>query len=97
MQQPMGYMVLAKEDYVCLLKKSFYGLKQSPRKWYMRVDSFMIPHNFRRCTYDSLSTLEDVMMSNSYIYYCMWMTCSLLPRIKKRFKGSNPNLVERLR
>ncbi|KAG8473296.1 hypothetical protein CXB51_035427 [Gossypium anomalum] len=31
MQQPEGFTVSEKEDYVCLLKKSLYGLKQSPR------------------------------------------------------------------
>ena len=31
MQQPEGFVVSGKEDYVCLLKKSLYGLKQSPR------------------------------------------------------------------
>ena len=31
MQQPKGYVVSGKEDYVCLLKKPLYGLKQSPR------------------------------------------------------------------
>ena len=37
---------------MCLLNKSLYGMKQSPRR-YMRFDSFMISHNFRRCTYAS--------------------------------------------
>ncbi|KAG8485491.1 hypothetical protein CXB51_021304 [Gossypium anomalum] len=32
MQQPEGFTVSEKEDYVCLLKKSLYGLKQSPRQ-----------------------------------------------------------------
>ncbi|KAG8481484.1 hypothetical protein CXB51_026330 [Gossypium anomalum] len=31
MQQPEGFTVSEKEDYVCLLKKSLYDLKQSPR------------------------------------------------------------------
>ena len=30
MQQPEGFIVQGKEDHVCLLKKSLYGLKQSP-------------------------------------------------------------------
>ena len=52
-QQPEGFVVSGKENYVCLLKKSFYGLKRSPMKWYKRFDSFMISHNFNRSTYDS--------------------------------------------
>ena len=33
MQQPDGYVVPGKEHLVCRLKKSLYGLKQSPRCW----------------------------------------------------------------
>ena len=53
MQQPEGFIVSRKEDYVCLLKKSLYGLKQSPRQWYKRFDSFMTTHNFKRSSYAS--------------------------------------------
>ena len=36
-----------------VLKTSLYDMKQSPRKWYKRFYSFMISHNFKRCTYES--------------------------------------------
>ncbi|KAH9658397.1 hypothetical protein KPL70_023479 [Citrus sinensis] len=52
MQQPEGYVASGKEDYVYLLKKSLYGLKQSPRQWYLKFDNFMITHAFNRCSYD---------------------------------------------
>ena len=36
MNQPDCFQVPEKEDYVCRLKMSLYGLKQSPGQWYKR-------------------------------------------------------------
>ena len=38
---------------MCLLKKSLYRLKQSPRQWYKRFDAFMISHGFTHSINDS--------------------------------------------
>nr|GEX18642.1 retrotransposon protein, putative, Ty1-copia subclass [Tanacetum cinerariifolium] len=38
---------------VYLLKKSLYGLKQSPRQWYKRFDVYMASNGFSRNNYDS--------------------------------------------
>jgi ATP-binding cassette subfamily B (MDR/TAP) protein 1 len=34
MTQPEGFQVPGKENYVCKLKESLYGLKKAPRQWY---------------------------------------------------------------
>ena len=39
MEQPEGFVVKGKENYVCKLKKSLYGLKQAPRQWYKKFES----------------------------------------------------------
>ncbi|KAL9258959.1 Retrovirus-related Pol polyprotein from transposon TNT 1-94-like protein [Drosera capensis] len=51
-RQPEGFFMEGKEDYVCRLHKSLYGLKQSPRQWYKRFDSFMMKHGFNKNPYD---------------------------------------------
>ena len=51
MEQPEGFV--EDKSKVCLLKKSLYGLKQSPRQWYRRFDEFLLKTGFVKRGYDS--------------------------------------------
>ena len=50
MKYSEGYII---DPYlVCKLKKSLYGLKQTPREWYSKMDAFLLSQNFQRCRSD---------------------------------------------
>ncbi|KAL9253629.1 Retrovirus-related Pol polyprotein from transposon TNT 1-94-like protein [Drosera capensis] len=50
MEQPDGFRVKDKADYVCKLKKSLYGLKQAPRQWYKKFESVIYGQGYRKTT-----------------------------------------------
>jgi hypothetical protein len=50
MENPPGYV--QDSSLVCRLERSLYALKQAPRAWYEKMDSFMISFRFDRCHYD---------------------------------------------
>ncbi|KAG8480959.1 hypothetical protein CXB51_025647 [Gossypium anomalum] len=77
MQQPEGFTVSEKEDYVCLLKKSLYGLKQSPRQWYKRFDSFMTSHDFKRSSFDSCVYFKK-NNNGSFVYLLLYVDDMLI-------------------
>jgi hypothetical protein len=41
-EQPQGFEVEDRKSHVCKLKKYLYRLKQAPRDWYGRIDSFLM-------------------------------------------------------
>lgn len=52
MTQPEGFVIPGKEEKVCKLITSLYGLKQSPRARYIKIDEHLIQHGFNRSPYD---------------------------------------------
>ena len=73
MKQPLGFVDKTKPDHVCLLHKSLYGLKQSPRAWFNKFSDFLIEFGFVCSVKDPLcsSTLKKAISS---CYCCMLTT-----------------------
>ena len=45
-EQPLGFEVQDWDTHVCRLKKALYGMKQAPRAWYERIDSYLMKLGF---------------------------------------------------
>jgi hypothetical protein len=48
MGQPAGFEVNGRENEVCRLQRSLYGLKQASRNWNKKFDSFIVKYGFTR-------------------------------------------------
>jgi hypothetical protein len=47
-EQPQGFKVHSRDTHVCRLKKALYGIKQAPRAWYTRMDSYLTRLGFSK-------------------------------------------------
>jgi len=92
MQQPEGFKEPGKEEYVCLLKKSLYGLKQSPRQWYKRFDLFMVSHGYTRCEYDCCIYYR-VLSDGSYIILALYVDDMLVAAKSKQEIGKLKSML----
>jgi hypothetical protein len=52
MQQPEGFVVPGREQEVCRLNKSIYGLKQASRVWNIKFNEFLIKFGLKRSQAD---------------------------------------------
>ncbi|GJS67592.1 retrotransposon protein, putative, ty1-copia subclass [Tanacetum coccineum] len=91
MRQPPGY---EQGNKVCLLKKSLYGLKQSPRQWYRRFDEYMLSNGFKRSSYDSCVYYRSYA-PGEYIYLLLYVDDMLIACKSKAEIGSTKSLLKK--
>ncbi|GKB47534.1 retrotransposon protein, putative, ty1-copia subclass [Tanacetum coccineum] len=91
MKHPPGY---EQGNKVCLLKKSLYGLKQSPRQWYRRFDEYMLSNGFKRSSYDSCVYYRSYA-PGEYIYLLLYVDDMLIACKSKAEIGSTKSLLKK--
>jgi len=77
MTQLMGFKTVGKENMVCKLKKSLYELKQSPRQWYKRFDSFIRGKRYTRSYYVPC-VYYNKLSRGEYIYLLLYVDDMLI-------------------
>ena len=76
MKQPEGFAVKGKKELVCKLKKSLYGLKQSPTMWYRKFDTFIRGLGFTRSKADHYVYFK--LIGDCAIYLVLYVDDMLL-------------------
>eukprot|EP00253_Pinus_taeda_P031157 PITA_31157 len=52
-EPPKGFETFDRESHVCRLKRALYDLKQAPRAWYTRIDSYFTGLGFTKSEVDA--------------------------------------------
>ena len=68
MEQPSGFVAQGEFGLVCMLRRSVYGLKQSPRAWLGRFSSIVQEFGMLRSTTDHL-----VFYHNNSLGQCIYL------------------------
>lgn len=77
------------EDKVLKLKKALYRLKQAPRAWYTRVDSYFQKNGFIKCPYGHALYIKSNAHEDMLIV-CLYVDDLI-------FNGNNPKMFKELR
>ena len=67
---------------VCKLQKSLYGLKQTPRQWYKKFDSFIGSRGFLRCQANHCCYVKN--LGSFFIILLLYSDDMLIVRGSKR-------------
>eukprot|EP00253_Pinus_taeda_P001717 PITA_01717 len=86
-EQPPGF-IQTDSNLICRLKKSLYGVKQAPRAWYAKMDSFLLDAGFCRCHSDN--TVYTKKVGNSLIILVLYVDDLILT-------SSEPNLIHHVK
>ena len=87
MEQPPGFVAQGESGLVCWLRRSLYGLKQSPRAWSGRFSSVVQEFSMLRSTANHSVFIIINLRGSVFIWLFMWMTSSLQAVIGMVFRN----------
>ena len=77
MSQPVDFEEVGKENMVCKLQKSIYGLKQAFRQLYLKFDEAVIANGFKENIVDQCIYMK--VSGSKYIFLVLYVDDIFLP------------------
>jgi hypothetical protein len=71
-EQPLGYVIKGAEKKVCRLRRALYDLKQAPRAWYSRIESYFLKEGFEKCPYEHTLFLKKTE-EGTFLIACLYV------------------------
>ena len=85
MKRHERFIIKGKEELVYRLKKYLYGMKQPPRMWYQKFDSYIHGLGFKRSQVDHC--VYNKKVKNHFVYVALYVDNMLLV-------GNNMDLIK---
>ena len=95
MRQPEGFEAKGKENLVCRLKKSIYGLNQSPRCWNVALDAQLKNMGFVQSENDPCIYYRNT--GGEMFYAGVYVDDIILAEIRKKAKRSEDRALKEVR
>ena len=76
MSQPIGFEEVGKDNMVCKLQKSIYGLKQASRQWYIKFDEVVTANGFKENIVDQCIYMK--VSGSKFIFLVLYVDDILL-------------------
>ena len=76
MSQPTRLEEVGKENMVCELQKSIYGLKQASKQWYVKFDKVVTTNGFKENIVDQCIYMK--VSGSKYIFFVLYVDDILL-------------------
>ena len=71
MEQPHGFVAQGESGLVCKLRRSLYGLKQSPRAWFSQFSSVIQEFGMIQSTTNHSVFLSAYLYWTIYLFDCL--------------------------
>ena len=91
MEQPEGFMIKDKKNFVYRLLKALYGLKQASRAWHRTIDAFLTSIGFKKSQSDA--SLYNLILDGERIYILVYVDDMLLAGIRMQHLKRIANLI----
>eukprot|EP00253_Pinus_taeda_P022059 PITA_22059 len=90
-EQPEGFEIFDHESHVCKLKRALYGLKQTPRAWYTRIDNYFTGLGFTKSEADA--NLYHIMVEGKPLIIFLYVNDLILTGDDQLIQSCKEDLV----
>jgi hypothetical protein len=94
-EKPHGFVIHGKEFHDCRLKKVLYGLKQTPKAWYCKINGYMMSLGFTKSDVDH--NLYYKVVDGDHLIFVLYVDDMFLTGAERLIVGCKRELASKFK